>query len=351
MGRRLRGRRQANARNGVGFSGKPTGTQEALANSDPQTLYFALWTLGFEDAVAAVKPAAAACLVMPTWNAASSLPISLRQLDLPAARIELVRCLDDEDLRLAVLAAENLPESGPEDLFERLHRLLERIPTKTMELPALVWPWMTLRANRDDVADLLVDQLGDRPLATLAPYLKQMSWHGRSRMVDRIVEEKKFDDAAREMLFSLVGITDSWVREKILTALKKCSIAESDALRLEGFLTRKNGEPRRAVLTLLKKQKTPAVLSSADRLLHAKNPNQRLAGLELLRQMVESKRAVAECRQCAEQYRGQRPRLSEEEDLQTSVILDIERVVPKLDDALGLMGDLQRSPATLPKGA
>ena len=128
------------------FLENPQARKEALANSDPQTLYFALWTLGFEDAVAAVKPAAR-LLGDADLERRFVAAHFLRQLDLPAARIELVRCLDDEDLRLAVLAAENLPESGPKDLFERLHRLLERIPTKTMELPALVWPWMTLRAR------------------------------------------------------------------------------------------------------------------------------------------------------------------------------------------------------------
>jgi HEAT repeat protein len=339
---------QKNLETVLAFLNDPQARDEAIANGDPQSLYFALWTLGFEDAVSAVTPAA--CLLADADVERRFVAARfLSQLDLPTARIMLVHCLNDEDLRLAVLAVENLPEIGPTDLFERLHRLLERIPAKTVQLPALVWPWMTLQINRAAVADHLVDALGNRPLATLASYLKQMSGQGRSRTVDKIVEEKKFDDAAREMLFTLVGMTDSWVREKILTALKKCQIAESDALRLEEFLTRKKADLRRAVLTLLKKQKTPAALTSADRLLTAKNPNQRLAGLELLRQLVEAKRAVAECRQRAEQYRGQRSRLSEEEDLQTSVILDIERVVPKLDDALGLMGDMRRSPATPPK--
>jgi HEAT repeat protein len=330
------------------FLDEPQAREEVIAKGDPQTVYFALWTLGFEDAVAAVKPAArllADADVERRFVAAHFL----RQLDLPEAKAELVRCLDDEDLRLAVLAAENLPASGHQNLFEQLHRLLERLPAKPIALPALVWPWMALRVNRAGVADLLVDQLGDRPLATLAPYLKQMSWNGRSQMVNKIVEGKKFDDPAREMLLVLLGVTETYVRERILKALKNCSLAESDAVRLEGFLTRKNADLRRAAFTLLKKQKTPAALASADRLLASKHPQQRLGGLELLGQFVESRRAVDECRQRAEQYRNQRSRLSEEEDLQTSVILDVERVVPKLDDALGLMGDMQRSPALAPK--
>jgi HEAT repeat protein len=323
--------------------------QEALANADPETLYFALWTLGFEDAGTAVKPAArllADANVERRFVAAHFLG----QLQLPAARAELVRCLDDEDVRIAMIAVQNLPqEDGPGDLFKRLERLLQRMPAKPSQQPALVWPWMITHVNRAEVADQLIRALGDSPISELIPYLGQMSWSGQHEMVERIIREKKFDDAVREALFALVGVSNSWLRERVLEALKNCSIAESDAQRLEGFLTRKNGDLRRAVLTLLKRQKTPAALASADRLLASSKPNQRLGGLELLRLLVESKRAVAECRQRAEEYRARRPQLSEEEDLQTAVILDIERVVPKLDDALGLMGDLQRTPATAPE--
>ena len=331
------------------FLEDPQARQDALANADPETLYFALWTLGFEDAGAAVKPAAR-LLTDASVERRFVAAYFLGQLNLPAARLELVRCLDDEDVRLAMISVQNLPkEGGPGDLFERLERLLQRMPAKPSQQPALVWPWMITRVNRAEVADQLIGTLGDRPTSALNPYLSQMSWSGQHEMVERIIEEKKFDEGVREALFALVGVSNSWLRERVLEALKKCSVGESDALRLEGFLTRKNGDLRRAVLTLLKRQKTLAALASADRLLGSAKPYQRLGGLELLRQLVESKRAVAECRQRAEEYRARRPQLSEEEDLQTAVILDIERVVPKLDDALGLLGDLRRTPATPPQ--
>jgi hypothetical protein len=322
--------------------------KDALANSDPETTYLALWTLGFEDTGAAVKPAAR-LLTNSSVERRFVAAHFLRQLDLPAARAELVRCLDDEELRIALHALDGISGEDSGDYFESIRRLLERVPQKPAQMPALVWPWMTIHINRAGVADQLVRALGDRPISALTPYIHQMSCSGRSDVVNRVVEEKKFDDAVRDTLFALVGDTNNWLRERVLKALKKCAVGEADALRLEGFLTRKNGDMRRAVLTVLKRQKTPSVLTSADRLLASKKPNQRLGGLELLRQLVESKRAVAECRQRAEQYQIQRPRLGEEEQLQIDAILDIERVVPKLDDALGLLGDLKRTPAVSPK--
>jgi HEAT repeat protein len=331
------------------FLEDPQARRDAIANADPETLYFALWTLGFEDAGAAVKPAAG---LLTDANVERRFVAAhfLGQLELPAARAELVRCLDDEGVRIAMIGVQNLPqEGGPSDLFERLERLLQRLPAKPSQQPALVWPWMITHVNRAEVADQLLRALGDRPTSVLIPYLGQMSWSGQYEMIERISKEKNYDEGVREALFAMVGVSNSWLRERVLEALKKCSVGESDAQRLEALLTRKNGDLRRAVLTLLKRQKTPAALASADRLLASPKPNQRLGGLELLRQLVESKRAVAECRQRAEEYRARRPQLSEEEDLQTAVILDIERVVPKLDDALGLMADLKRTPATPPQ--
>jgi hypothetical protein len=139
------------------------------------------------------------------------------------------------------------------------------------------------------------------------------------------------------------------VRKHALSALKKSTVEEADAVRLEGLLGRKDSETRGGVLTLLKRLKTPAVLASADRLLASANADQRLGGLELLRQLIESKRSAAEARQRAEAYRAQRKSLGEEEEAQLDVILGAEREVPRRDDAFGLMVGLERSPVVVPK--
>src|SRR5262249_26836073 len=69
---------------------------------------------------------------------------------------------------------------------------------------------------------------------------------------------------------------------------------------------------------------------------------------ELLRLLVESKRSAAACRERAEAYRAARTQLSEEELIQVEAVLDIKRVLPTLDDALGLMDPKQRTRAPQP---
>ncbi len=334
------------------FLEDPAAREEAVQNERGETLYLALWAAGFEDAGAAVplvRPLVADSDVERRFVAVRFLCY----LQLPAAREVLIGCLDDEDLRIAVQAlqawtdAEEVIEAP--ELFEPLERLLARMPAKRTELPALVWPWATTKADRHDVADLLVEHLGQRPATALIPHLSRMSGMGRASTVEALMKQKTWDAATRDTFFALAGDPDSWVREQALEALKKCRVGEAEAQRLEGLLTRKGAEVRRAVLTLLRKQKTHAALASADRLLASSKAPQRLGGLELLRQLVEAKRDVEAARERAAAYRDQRKSLDREEEKALDVILDVQRAVPRREDAFGLMGDQPRSPAVAPK--
>jgi HEAT repeat protein len=321
---------------------------EAISKGDPQSVYFALWTLGFEDAMTAVKPASDLLRDADTERRFVAAHF-LGQLDLPSARAALVDVVEDENLSLATRAFAACSQDASLDLFERAERLLERLPEKAILTPALVWPWMMTRLDRAAVADALPRFRRERPMTVLLPYLNQMSGWERGRLVEELAGQQQLDAAMRDALFALVGDSNSWVREKALEAVKNCAVNESEVPRLEGFLSRKNAGLRRGVLSLLQKQKTPDVLASADRLLASSKANQRVAALELLRSLVEAKRSVAECRQRAEQYRSKRRQLGEEEQLHLEAIFDIRRVVPKLDDALGLMAGLERTPVRPPK--
>src|SRR5262249_52382352 len=86
-----------------------------------------------------------------------------------------------------------------------------------------------------------------------------------------------------------------------------------------------------------------AALASADRLLSSKKVPQRLAGLELLRLLVEKKKAVPECRERAKAYQQQHAELSEGEDLHIEVILDLQREKPSLKKSPGVMDPQART--------
>src|SRR6202030_3861158 len=90
---------------------------------------------------------------------------------------------------------------------------------------------------------------------------------------------------------------------------------------------------------------------SAQRLVGSSDGKQRLAGLELLRQLCVLKRSVDACGKQADAFRAKRAKPSKEELRQFEAIQQTksESVVLTLDNALGLMDPTLRTPVVPPK--
>lgn len=330
--------------------------KKALANGDGDDLYLALWTLATEDAVLAIdiaKPILADKNVKRRFIAAHLLT----QLGLPPGQDALLASLDDEDLRVAWHASTGFSESTfeeeiegahPKDLFERLEKLIARIPGKGMDLKALVWPWMRCKAEAASLIGILMDNLGDRPPTRLLPYLSRMDSFSKEMVVEKLGKQKKWDVPTRETLFALVGDASSGVRESAVRALENCKIEQSEAEQLEGRLTRKAGDLRRGVLRLLLKQGDDDAFASADRLLTSTDGLQRLAGLEMLRELAVAKRQRPRCLERAERFKEERPRRNKEEERSLVAIAESVEDRPTLDNALGLLDPAERTPVTQP---
>ena len=233
-------------------------------------------------------------------------------------------------------------DEGPEataakDLFERLETLLERVPAKGTALKALVWPWMALKIEPEHVLGHLAGNLGERPPTRLIPHLKRMKSWTKNLVIDLLSKQKKWDGQTRETLFELVGDSAAYTRQRAVEALANCKIEEAEAQGLEASLKRKANDLRRGVLSLLLKQKDVAAFESAERLLSANEQLQRLAGLEMLRELATARRQRDRCRARAEQFRQNRPRLQAEEEKALTAIAEAGDERPALDDALGLL--------------
>src|SRR5262245_14575430 len=330
----------------------------ALAGDDPESAYLALCTVAFTDAVAAVGPAAR-LLADRSAERRFVAAYLLSQLHLPEAQRELCRALEDADLRVAWQAFLGcLPNLQTQDddggaavaelVYDSLERFVGRVPEREETKP-IVWPWCRFTVERRTVASQLVHRLGDRPPTRLLPHLPRMRVWDRARVIGLLGEMKKWDAATRDTLFALVGDPSSYVREAAIKALASCKVSENEAQRLEGLLTRKAADLRRGAVTLLLTQKDPVALASADRLLASSSGPQRLAGMELLRQLAEANRAAGECRRRADAYRSRRPRLSDEEQEQLNALLSPAQDTPTLDDALGLLDPADRTEPTPPR--
>jgi hypothetical protein len=233
----------------------------------------------------------------------------LGHIDLPETRDMARPLLYDPDLRVALAAFEALEPSEetsrPED-FERIERLLWRMPEKPETLTPLVWSWAFISTDRSRLADALTHCLGKLSAIRLTPYLATMSATGRTAAVEAMRQGAVTDASLRLALVKLVGDSSPQVREKAVSAVKRRRLLDDEAPHLERLLGRKASDLRRSVISLLLTQPDGAALNSARRLLESHDPQPRLAGLEMLSDMVKRDRAAGPCRTVAAAYHVRR---------------------------------------------
>lgn len=331
------------------FLEDPEARDQVLTSNDGQTLYLALWAMAFEDVAEAWKPAAQFLQdsdVERRFAAAHLLSL----LGINKSQEALLSALEDEDLRVVVRALSGLrrhndDKLGQTDLFERVERVIPRFPSRKKELEPIIWPWMKLSADRQMATHALLWSLGGRSPKHLLPHLSAMSADDRHSVVLRLAKMPRGDTEVRDTLFSLVGDRSRWVREEALKALANHKASPEEAIRLENLLTRKAADLRRGALSILANQKDKDALASAKRLLEASNVQQRLAGLDLLRQMIEAERSTDQCQALASRYRAERSSTTDAEKQALEHLIEEPKQVLTLDNALGLMDPAKRTPA------
>ncbi|MES2461234.1 MAG: DUF5724 domain-containing protein, partial [Armatimonadota bacterium] len=235
------------------------------------------------------------------------------------------------------------------DLFERMEGTISRFPKTPKTFESVLWPWLSVTATQSDLADALKNKIGGRDLARLLPYLPLMSSNGRSGVAQAYAaKDAPKTDETRNILFSFLSDASSYTREIAFKGLQKFPLNdEVSAIRIEGLLTRKAADLRRSVLNLLLKQDDTGALSSATRLVASRQASQRVAGLDLLGQMSAKKRSVDSCREAATHFvasqGGDLEKLPEAEKTLIAPLLDTERELPTLANALGLMNPGNRT--------
>lgn len=312
----------------------------ALESEDAQTVYLALWSAGFENAIAAID------LAIPLLNhpQATHRFVAvhfLAQLNITPARLALLPTMGDRDLEVATCAVQALSQGADptiqyiSDAFKRLEQALPNFPVKPKAL-SIVWEWIKLEPSQHLVASVMVHNLGQRSPKRLIPYMPLLDSSGRCQVAGLLSMNKPWDNEVRAVIFNLVGDASSWLREQVIRLLHQCSIAAEESAQLEQLLTRKASDLRRGILGLLLNQPDEAAISSAQRLLQAKQVPQRQAGLELLRELVQQNRLLDRARSLATEYQANRSKLTVTETHLLNSILQAE-TEPTLTDALGLV--------------
>lgn len=321
--------------------------QRAFEQGSAEEVFLALWSIAFENADEAIEPANA-LLGDPNVERRFAAAYLLSLLGLDPARKALLPLLDDPDLRVARLALVNVPQTTP-DLFERLERQLPRWPQTRQMLDPIVWPWMVQPADRAEVVDALANCRGDRPFNRLIPYVPFMTSYAQIRVIQELKKQQVWDEPARELFLTLVGDPSHSIREQALAVVAEHDLSEAEVQHLEDLLARKASDLRRGLLSILLKQKDDAAQATVQRLLNASQANQRLAGLEMARLLVEAERLVEPCRQLTSQYQAGRKKLDQFEVDLIETILNPTGRPATLTDGLGLFDPARRTPSTPPQ--
>ena len=337
--------------------------RKALAGSDAELAFLALWAAAFEDAPASIL-LAERFLKHKSAEMRFIALTHLGHLGLDEAQAVRWSASDDDDLRVALRAVGSIttPSVGDDgavedagqpkdDSFERLERLIQRLPVKPIELKPLVWPWTKTKICQETLAPTLLTAIGKRPPTRLLPYLSAMDPWRRRAVVELFANQKKWDVVTRDTLIGLAGDASAEVRAAAFGALTKIQLSDAEIDRLSTMLTRKSADLRSGIIGLLMNLSDARALAGADSLLGSKDGQQRLAGLELLRQLNEQQRAIEESRQRAATFREQRGKLTKDEERQLDAILTVksDASVLTLDNALGLMDPVQLTPVTAPR--
>lgn len=323
--------------------------ETAFQSDDGEELYLALWSLAFEDAFKAIPFAAQIMTSDTAVERRFAAAYLLTNLQLTEANRVLVGALRDVDLRVVAKALPNILHTGRTDVFEEVEIVLQRLPKNAHSLKPIIWPWQVMMIDPAQVTGNLIELLGDRSPKKLIPYVSLMDSWGLSQAAKKLAASGLSDPEVRAVLFKLVGDRNSHVRHEILKLIEGERIQSQEAEALENLLTRKTGDLRRGVISLLVKQTDAEVLASADRLIGSPKAEQRIAGLELLRILRQNHRAVSKCQAYARGYQQAHVELTESEKTLIETVLEESQETYTLDNALGLMNPAERSQPTPPR--
>jgi hypothetical protein len=281
----------------------------------------------------------------------------------------LVDALADPDLRVATRALDMFGRDmtsvvDGERLFAQIERLLARVPKRAQTLDALVWPWWKRTLERPAVAAVLAANASAVPGERLLPYVPDLAPAERAAFLRRaaglgrrwsaptpVAERLTLSPSERAVALGLLGDASADVRAAAFDALGGLTVERDEADRLVDLLARRPGDLRNGALARLRTLPDAELLASADRLLADASDLRRLAGLELLRDAWEARRARDAVRTRVDQYAAAHERLTDPERLHVAAVLGDATTPATTDDALGLVDPATRRawPAPRPR--
>ncbi|MFZ4576425.1 MAG: DUF5724 domain-containing protein, partial [Phycisphaerales bacterium] len=255
---------------------------------------------------------------------------------------------------------------SPQDLrfnaacFEQLVALLNRMPGKEVALKPLVFPWGRTKLTAKQVGASLV-QLCPEPSANrLIALLGRLDADARREAALLLAgtarvrwtlltdpQPKPFTSQARETLIAMLSDPAASVRVAAGRMLASEPPTTAEIAMHESLCERTASDTRTRALERLSAQTDAAAIASAERLLSGK-PASALAGLDLLRALVEKDRFAEVAVALATHFKASAKKLSKDHAAALKAILEhAPAAVTTPADAFGLAAAV--TPRPLPK--
>jgi hypothetical protein len=334
---------------------EPEARETALAQGNGEEVYLALWADANGNALKAIERASPLIEDAQVERRFAAVHL-LAETMLPETAPALMHALGDDDLRVVARACGGLASLESKKtlamslpIFEQVEAMLPCLPKHAPPAAPIIWEWLSPTVEREYAASLLIKYLGDRDPRRLLPHLLILGHHNRIHVAGQLAEAGSREPEIRAALFALLRDRSTSI-ESMINILEKYPIDPAEFPQLEALLTRRSTNARRGLIDLIAKQLDDVTLASADRLLAARDEQQRLAGLELLRVLREKQRSPEACVERAVYYRAKTHRkLTMGELVVIDLIIDAEHKKPTLSDALGLTDPVICAPIPVPK--
>jgi hypothetical protein len=351
---------------------------EAFTGKDPGDFTLALWGEATTDGVSTLARIANPAALIPDFRLAAA---HFLQACPAKHRASLVLELaTDPDLRVANAAAPLLngwrsPVSKPEDLegrFARLCRFLDSLPAK-LDLPTNPAPFPTRSPDFEAITFAIANSFPDGAEATIERLLPMMDTSAREAVVSRLNRYRLTEEnrslakilhgdrpedwenwlkdnqgsqlfAQRQLLLKMLGDRSMEVAEHAFKAVKNFTISSEEAALLRPLFASKSAKKHLFVTHLYAQQPPVLIGRLIPCLLHSKRGAERLAALEILRQLADSEPTADLAREIwkAENYQPLTPEERRATDVLENVFGNAQSTAradepPSLENAFGLV--------------
>jgi hypothetical protein len=348
----------------------PKARASAIAGKDAETAYLGLWCEAHFDAEVASKRAAE--LLRDKSPEKRWVGVhTLATIGLPEAIGPVTEALGDDDLRVAaraldalwILRSSNGAQGDSTDpanakakraevkraVFDQLEKLLKRCKGKEEKFKPLVFPWGRTKLSATEIGDELVEYCppacGERLIALLgrlgasarAHAASLIAGHTRTYDTDENKPEfKQLATLARTTLIAMLGDPAVEVREQAALWLQREAVSDEEVARHEELCDRTASDVRTRALSRLESQSDASALASAERLLNG-SKLRALAGLDLLRLLVEKDRSREAATALAEAFRKENAKPGKDAQAALDAIFaGRSRATVTVKDAFGL---------------